>query len=330
MDRDSIKMELITFLKEKKNVPNEAIKKDVILSIKGENGYSIYTPHLLVTNNQAENQTLCLFIIDDKKDRVLQSFIEIHLKHINRFLKEPTIVYLVTKENGRLSFSEILDDTSLIPIEPNDFPAYEMMKNNLLVLQGMELQNHEEKKRIFKVMKTATSWVLFTTLITIIVTFFSLFFINPPTKQDDTISIDADKTTVSLFMQEMQKIDSTYNVLKNSISEYEKKLEDTTFISTGTKDFLLYEELEKRIKSIEQGFNDNPEKILSIINLHNEINLLEEKFMRIEKIMQVKIDYIENRSTYLINLAISLFSGLFVFIFGALFGFIRKFSNIDK
>ena len=146
MEFEQIKKKLISFLIENKNVPSTAIKDDLIFTIQTDNGIPFYPAHLVVFDNQL-NKPLCLFIIDDGKIRVLKRFIETHLNNINRFINEPIIIYLVSYQNESLCFSEVLDDSSLTPIKKEDFPDFEIMKNDFIILQGMKLEQIEEENQ---------------------------------------------------------------------------------------------------------------------------------------------------------------------------------------
>ena len=146
MEFEQIKKKLISFLIENKNVPSTAIKDDLIFTIQTDNGIPFHPAHLVVFDNQL-NKPLCLFIIDDGKIRVLKRFIETHLNNINRFINEPIIIYLVSYQNESLCFSEVLDDSSLTPIKKEDFPDFEIMKNDFIILQGMKLEQIEEENQ---------------------------------------------------------------------------------------------------------------------------------------------------------------------------------------
>lgn len=313
MEFEQIREKLVNFLTIDKNVPSSAIKDDLIFTIQTDNGIPFYPSHLAVFDNQL-NKPLCLFIIDDGKNRVLKRFIEIHLNNINRFINEPIIIYLVSYQNESLCFSEILDDSSLTPINKEDFPDFEIMKNDFIVLQGMKLEQiEEEKQKSIQIQKQAIKsearFSRFIFLVISVISIVSLTLYLFSTYKTNVISQNHSTNMIEDFNGLTKSIDSIWQDIRNQHLNLRK--DSISFDTT-----LAYNKLNNRITIIEKGISDNPQKTLSNISLEHKINILQSKFNDLKELNDIKYNALNDKISLVSNLIISLYAGLILSVLG--------------
>ena len=313
MEFEQIKKKLISFLIENKNVPSTAIKDDLIFTIQTDNGIPFYPAHLVVFDNQL-NKPLCLFIIDDGKIRVLKRFIETHLNNINRFINEPIIIYLVSYQNESLCFSEVLDDSSLTPIKKEDFPDFEIMKNDFIILQGMKLEQIEEENQKSmqaqkQAIKSETRFSRFIFLVISVISIISLILYLFSTYKTNSISQNHSTNMIEDFNDLTKCIDSLWQDMRN---QHFREKKDSISVDTT----LAYDRLNDRITIIEKGISDNPQKTLSNISLEHKINLLQSQLNDLKELNNVRNNALDDKISLISNLIISLYAGVVISFIG--------------
>lgn len=324
MEFEQIREKLKDFLSVEKKIPSSAIKTDLIFSTPEDNGVAIYMPHLAIVDK--DNQLLCLFIIDDRKNRILNNFINIHLHNINKIIGKSIIIYFVSYSNDQnLQFSEVLEDGSLTSIEKDNFPNYEMMKNNLFVLQSFTVNQLKKENNLFRNIKEKEKKynVLTAKILSILISIMALTSILLYIKDINT-NIDFSNTFSNQVANDSlsKKIDSLF-INFNAIKEQKSAMiikRDTIIINTTYP----YQELNKRIEIIEKGISTNPEKTLSNIKLEQRINNLESKINDLKESFVLRNEAINTNISLISNLVISLYTGLAICILSWLLSFLWR------
>lgn len=78
------------------------------------------------------------------------------------------------------------------------------------------------------------------------------------------------------------------NLLESQVIEKTKNKTDTIYYNSNVV------KLEKRVKTIETGISDNPERILSILQIRQEIEILKKADDFAKELTQSKIDALQN------------------------------------
>lgn len=315
MEFNEIKSKLISFLTNEKEVPRDAIKTDLVFSNQMESSVSFYVPHLAII----DNEILCIFVIDDGKNRVLNNFIKIHLNSINAFIKKKTIIYLVDHYKESIRFFKISDTEEPVEIKSADFPSYEGMKDDTIILQYLRIKEIENERNVLEnekigTVKKETKFAFFLIILVTIPSLLSVLLYYTESDNTRIYSTNNEKNSIGYYIDSISdvinKVKSQTVLLKNK---------DTVFVNTS-----LYQSLNQRIKVIENGISDNPQKTLSNIKLENRINELQFHINNLRDVSNLRYETLNSNVSLVSNLIISLYTGLIICILGWLLTFLYK------
>jgi len=209
---------------------------------------------------------------------------------------------------------ELTTDNLFRPISKEDFPNFETLsakkateeKIKRRELELNKLKEIEDKQRRTKL---SAYLAILSLLAGISASIFALFLqqkgIDKPTYQPFLCCDSLD----SKFYNLQQRIISLEKQL-NLIDKSKKKV-DTLYIGSNIS------ALEKRIKTIELGISNNPEKTLSVMTIKQEIELLKKADEYSKELTQSKFEalknQIETQNTWVLGILIAIFGTILSF-----------------
>jgi hypothetical protein len=210
-------------------------------------------------------------------------------------------------------------DNTFEPITKEEFPSFETLSAKRLTEEKLKEREIELKTlKELELKKLKSRQISYLSLISLIIgviaSFITIFYQQNEFKKPSTIENNC-----------CDSLQGKYVILNNKLLELEKKLKlisipasnnDTVYSSTKISI------LDQRIKVIEKGISENPEKSLSILQLHNEIEQLKKSDEFIKELTQEKIDNLNDK----LNLVNGFMFGLFITIFGAILSY--AFTNL--
>lgn len=199
-------------------------------------------------------------------------------------------------------------DNTFEPIPKDDFPIFETLSAKRLTEEKIKQREVEEKTLIeLEQKKRRAKQSAYLTLLSLILGISASFI---------AIFIQQ-KGFDKPFIQTVQCCDSLeikYQKLKHSVLYIEKQLNlisksnskiDTVFISSNLTS------LENRIKTIETGISENPERSLSILQIRQEIELLKRADDYSKELTQAKFDTLKNemevQNAWMLGVLIAIF-----------------------
>jgi hypothetical protein len=205
------------------------------------------------------------------------------------------------------------------PITKEEFPSFQTLSANRLTEEKLKEREVEFKTlRELELKKLKSRQISYLSLISLIIGVFVSFI---------TIFYQQNEFNKPRFLENncCDSIQKKYLVLNNKLIEFEKHLKLISIPSSHNDTIYSsakFSILEQRIKIIEIGISENPEKSLSILQLHNEIEQLRKSDEFIKELTQEKIENLNDK----LNLVNSFMFGLFITIFGAILSY--AFTNL--
>lgn len=243
-----------------------------------------------------------------------------------KYLKAPSLpAYLVTPTEGDAKFNILLvsEDEDWVNIDKNQFPEFETLSAKKFIEEKEVAKEEEEKKFVEKERKKKTSYFqalsVSITIIAGILTTILTFSSNKGNNPTDEIC------ECEEFVSRLSKIELKISSIEKGKGTFHS---DTTYVIDSTN---TYNGISQRIEIIENGISQNPEKVLNILELKQEIAILKEKIDQVKELEIVRNDGIYARIEWLNALV----SGIIIAIFGASIAFLLtsyygKIKNTDN
>ncbi|MFH4963674.1 hypothetical protein V8G69_01605 [Gaetbulibacter sp. M235] len=229
-------------------------------------------------------------------------------------------IYLVYPIDDETFQILVYGEEDWISISKDEFPEFETLSAKKKIEEKIDSKEIEEKnlenierKRDYK--KRTSLWTL-NSLILGILTSILTFYISTNKK-------DVTKPTLvnSIILKQIDSLETQIYALK--MANNQTTVIDTLFIVDSTKTFVG---INKRLKNIEKGIIDNPEKILALKNTNQQIELLKQELINQEKLIELRNENLSNRIEWLNAIVI----GMVISLFGAAIGFVITSYNERK
>lgn len=210
-------------------------------------------------------------------------------------------------------------DNTFEPITKEEFPSFETLSakrltDEKLIEREIELKTLKELELKKRKSREASYISILSLLLGIVGAFISVFYQQREFKKtDSTYIVGADSFQLHS------------SILDKKLEEIERKIACIS-ADSGKVDTVYSSKkvaiLDQRMNAIEKGLSDKPEKILAVLQLHNEIEQLKKADEYIKELTQEKINHLNDK----LNLINGFMFGLFITIFGAILGY--AFTNL--
>jgi F0F1-type ATP synthase assembly protein I len=203
-------------------------------------------------------------------------------------------------------------DNEFVPINKEDFPSFETLSAKKLTDEKLKRRENEEIKLFEQEQKKQkaklSSYLALSGLLVGLITSIFLMIYG---KGD---SIDRSSSNAMICCDSLQ---SNFQKIDKRIADLESKLHllsiDTarSIRQPGT---VQLTNLDKRIKTIEDGVSTNPEKTLALLEVKRELDLLKKSDDFIKDLNQSKIDALKSQidlqNGWVIGIAIAIFASI--------------------
>jgi hypothetical protein len=226
------------------------------------------------------------------------------------------LVYPIDDEDFQIL---VYGEEDWISISKKEFPEFETLSAKKKIEEKIESKKIEEKnlenfERKSDYKKRTSLWTL-TSLILGICTAIITFYISMNEKiKDPTLDNSLMLIQIDDIKSEINKLNKTNNQIS---------VIDTLFVVDSTKTYI---ELSKRLGKLENGIINNAEKTLALKNTNQQIELLRQKLINQEKLIELRNENLSNRIEWLNAIVI----GMVISLFGAAIGFVLSNYNGRK
>lgn len=199
-------------------------------------------------------------------------------------------------------------DNTFDPISKDDFPIFETLSAKKLTEEKMKQREVEERTLIeLEQKKRRAKQSAYLTLLSLILGISaSLIAVFIQQKGfDKTLNTNntcCDSTSIK------------YQTLQQTVNSLEKKLNSVSKVTVETDTVFIHSdltELERRLKIIEKGISENPEKALSILQIRQDIELLKKADDHSKELTQAKLDALKNemevQNAWMLGVLIAIF-----------------------
>jgi hypothetical protein len=179
--------------------------------------------------------------------------------------------YFVCPDEEGLSFQifQVSKKDRFNPIEKEDFPSFETLSANRITEIMLEKQEREKREIMEfenrkKRAKRSAFWAIFSLIIGLCVSIVAVFYQQKSSVVISQKSNICDNLNIRIFS------------LQKRIMELEQQRNNVSNLPTQTDTLYLnlnVSKLENRMRIIENGISDNPEKALSLLQIRKEIEL---------------------------------------------------------
>jgi hypothetical protein len=274
---------------------NRGYKKDNLLSefsIRTENERTVFRPDLIVLDT-VNNEYIGLIEFKNRFDRSIEEITIGQFYQIFGYLGTTNIpAYLVIPiEEKDFQIFELRRDNSFQPIAKEDFPNFETLsakkitddklkQRELLKKKVKELEDKKRRSRL------SAYFTVLSLIVGISTSFIAIFF------QQKSFNRQPNQKLICCDSLEAknQKLVDKINLLESQVIAIEKTKNKTDTIYYNSN----VVQLEKRVKTIETGISDNPERTLSILQIRQEIEILKKADDFAKELTQSKIDALQN------------------------------------
>lgn len=295
-----------------KGYPQGSLLSDFALRSKDNN---IYRPDLLIID-RISNEFIALIEFKNRIDRRIEEItIGQFYKYFGLIGTKSIPAYLIIPiEDNHFQIFELTKENVFQPINQDDFPDYEILSTKILAEEKrrkktIELKTLKELENKKARARKSSFLTILSLLIGITASVLAVFiqqkgFDKP--KQEQIVCCDSLDIKYQSIEKEILAIESKMQLIKQT-----KSKSDTVFVS------LNLNKLDNRVKVIENGISDNPEKTLSILQIKQEIALLKEANKYEREINQSKIDELKNgmeiQNTWMLGVLIAIFGTILSF-----------------
>jgi hypothetical protein len=268
--------------------------RDNLLSqfaIRSENERTVFRPDLIILDI-VNKEYIGLIEFKNRFDRRVEEITVGQFYKIFGYLGTTNIpAYLVIPiDNEDFQIFELTKDNSFQPISKEDFPNFETLsakriteeKHKERELLQKKLKEIEDKKRRARL---SAYFTILSLIIGISTSFIAIFF------QQKGFDSKSNQPIICCDSVEVkhQKLIQKINSLESQLIAIDKTKEktDTIYFNSNVV------ELEKRVKTIETGISDNPEKALSLLQIRQEIEILKKADDFAKELTQSKLDALQ-------------------------------------
>ncbi|MBI0400590.1 hypothetical protein [Cyclobacterium marinum] len=214
----------------------------------------------------------------------------------------------------------VYGDEDWISIKKDEFPEFETLSAKKKIEEKTEAKEAKERTykniEIKREIKTRTSLWTLTSLILGLVTAIVTFY----------ISIDKSKNEKTLsgivVLSELEKLENRIKELELKQQKPITSIDSIRVIDSSS----TYKGVDNRLKIIENGIIDSPEKTLAYNKVQQKIELLREQIINQEKLIALRNENLINRIEWLNAIVI----GMVIALFGAAIGFVISNYNEKK
>lgn len=273
-----------------KGFPQESLLSQIAFRAKGG---GIFRPDLVILDTR-NNEYIGLI---EFKGRIRGESQLIALGQIYKYFSligQTIPAYLVfpTSEED-FQILSLTEQNEFEPISKEDFPSFEALAAKRLTEEKIKQREVEEKtileleKKKSKAKQSAYLSIL-SILLGVTASLVAIFIqqrgLNDWPEAPPLICCDSVETRYNTIQKKILKLENSLKTLPNNKSRI-----DTIFVNTNTKG------LDQRLKIIEQGIADNPEKTLSLLQIKQEIDLLKKADDFSQQLMQEKLNSLNNK-----------------------------------
>lgn len=262
-----------------------------------------------------KNNYLALFEFKNNIDSFRKNQVKNQINTFKKYLGNNEIFCFLVYLNGEDDFNilRLNEINEWEIIEKDSFPTFERLKSENIIINDIfqeiiseeQITNENEQDKLYK--KRIQS-VLVSTLIALISSLMIYYSSNIFYKNDDTIKEQLLKT----------EIQSQLKKLKLKINDYKI---DTIYIDKVNNENITT--FDRRLKIIENGLINSPEKILELNKLNQEIVNLNQKIIAKNEVTELKFENLNNKLEWLFALVIGLLIGLLTSAIGYIFSIIK-------
>lgn len=269
--------------------PPESLLSQVVLRTRGE---GVFRPDLMILDIR-NNEYIGLIEFKSRFD------VRTELNTLGQFYKYFSLVgqaipaYLVFPiSEDDFQILALTKQNDFEPISKEDFPAFETLSAKRLTEEKMKQREVEEKtllefeKKKRKARQSAYLSIL-SLLLGVTASITAVFFQQKDFYRPEGTSIlccDSIQTRYTELERKILNLERKINTSPDN-----KSITDTIYINSNTKG------LDKRLKIIEKGISDNPERTLSFLQIKQEIDLLKKTDDFSQQIMQAKLDSLNDK-----------------------------------
>ncbi|WP_159948034.1 hypothetical protein [Polaribacter septentrionalilitoris] len=214
----------------------------------------------------------------------------------------------------------VYGDEDWISIKKDEFPEFETLSAKKKIEEKTEAKEAKERTykniEIKREIKTKTSLWTLTSLILGLVTAIVTFYISiDKSKNEKTLS------GIAVF-SELEKLENRVKELELKQQKPITSIDSIRVIDSSS----TYKGVDNRLKIIENGIIDSPEKTLAYNKVQQNIELLREQIINQEKLIALRNENLINRIEWLNAIVI----GMVIALFGAAIGFVISNYNEKK
>ncbi len=286
--------------------------KDNLLSqfaIRVENEKTVFRPDLIIIDT-INKEYIGLIEFKNRIDRRVEELtLGQFFKYFGYLGTNSIPAYLVIPiDHQDFQIFELTKDNTFQPISKDDFPNFEALSAKRITeekikqreLLQKKIKELEDKKRRAK---QSSYFTLLSLIVGISASLLAVFIQQEGFDKPSNEPISCCENLENHYKTIQQKI----RLLEVQINHLERtnNKPDTVFINSNIT------ALEKRIKVIETGISDNPEKTLSILQVRQEIELLKKTDDYSKELTQSKLDSIQKemevQNAWMLGVLIAIF-----------------------
>jgi len=307
------------FLIEEKGYPKESLLTQMpIMSSGGDR----YQPDLVVMDLSIGDYLLLIEFKTSINPSIKNAAKEQIKKYLSVIKANNILGYLVYPIND-IEFQILIlsENDEWKSVDKSEFPEYSSLSMKAKTDEKLYQKVIEEKKlNELEIKKRKSRQVAYFTMISMLLgisaSFISIFFSeNRLFSTKDSYSNCCDSLNVKIVYLEKQISDI------NIESHNTGQVVDTIIEINNTQ---TYKAIDERLQIIENGISTNPENVLNILQVKNQINDIKKNLDYIEELEKVKIDALNSR----FDLLNSWMLAILITVFGGVIGFV--FTNLRK
>lgn len=286
--------------------------RDNLLSqfaIRSDNEKTLFRPDLIILDT-VNKEYIGLIEFKNRFDRRVEEITVGQFYKIFGYLGTQNIpAYLVVPiGNEDFQIFELTKDNSFQPISKDDFPNFETLsakritenklkQRKLLLKKVNELEDKKRRSKLSAYL-ALLSLILGVTASLIAVFFQQKGFDKP--SAEPIICCDSLENKYENLLQKLDSLESQFTSMQKTNSKTDTLFNNSSLTS-----------LEKRVKTIELGISDNPEKALSLLQIRQEIEILKKIDDHAKELTQSKLDALQKemevQNSWMLGVLIAIF-----------------------
>lgn len=319
MKEKDFEKQFIDFLINQKGYPKGSILTELPIV---SSGGARLRPDLMVMDNSVGEY---LFIVEFKgyinpkikeaaKAQLDKYLSAVKVKHLPAYLVFPL-------NDNEFQILLLLENNEWVPVDKFEFPEYNSLSMKARIDEKIFHKEIEEKKvRELEIKKKKMRQSAYIALLSMIVGI-TVSYLSVVIDKGELFSSRTENAfCCDTLSAKIELIEKNIVLLENEQVKAGRVV-DTIIEVNNSK---TYKDLNRRVKIIESGISNNPEKTLSLIQVQYQIEDLKKNLKYIEEIETIKIESL-NRRFDLLN---SWMLAILITVFGAVLGFI--FTNLRK